>query len=99
MLRKEVSPNNHTVYVTFEFPAAPGVKEVHLVGDFNNWDERATPLNAAAGKKTWQVRLELEKGAEYQFRYLVNSAEWLNDWHADRYVPNIHGSDNSVVVP
>ena len=46
----------------------------------------------------WRVRLELEKGREYQFRYLVDGTSWPNDWHSDRYVPNIHGSDNSVIT-
>ena len=40
----------------------------------------------------------LPKGNEYQFRYLVNGRDWHNDWHADKYVPNKYGSDNSVVV-
>ena len=39
----------------------------------------------------------LEKNREYQFRYLVNSMEWHNDWEADRYVPNPYSGDNSIV--
>lgn len=98
MLRKEPSGNASTVLVTFEFPAAFWAREVHLVGDFNGWDEEATPLKLNKGGGVWRARLELKKGREYQFRYLVNRAEWHNDWHADRYVPNLYGSDNSVVV-
>lgn len=98
MLIKEPSPRTDKVYVTFEFPAAAWVKQVHLAGDFNQWDQQATPLSHIASKGVWRVRMELNKGAEYQFRYWVNQSEWHNDWHADRYVPNIHGSDNSVVV-
>lgn len=97
MLRKEPSSKPNKVLVTFEFPSAPWVKRVHLVGDFNNWDEQATPMVHRPREKVWQVRLELDRGARYEFRYLVNDSEWLNDWHADEYVPNIHGSDNSVV--
>ncbi len=47
---------------------------------------------------TWHITLELDQGREYQFRYLVNGTDWHNDWHADKYVPNRFGSDNSVVV-
>jgi hypothetical protein len=42
--------------------------------------------------------LELEAGREYQYRYLLNGNEWHNDWHADRYVSNAYGGDNSVVI-
>jgi len=45
---------------------------------------------------TFAITLELEKGREFQFRYLVNGTEWHNDWHADRYVPNPFSGDNSV---
>jgi hypothetical protein len=28
----------------------------------------------------------------------VDQKSWHNDWHADRYIPNIHGSDNSIIA-
>lgn len=71
------------------------VKTVHLVGDFNEWDEKATPLEKKP--KSYQATIDLELGREYQFRYLVNGDQWHNDWHADRYVPNPFSGDNSVV--
>jgi len=46
---------------------------------------------------TWYTVVELERGKEYQFRYLVNGREWHNDWNADKYVPNPYGGTNSVV--
>ena len=77
--------------------AAVRARTVHLVGDFNDWNETSTPMTLDKRAGTWSVRLELDKGTDYQFRYLVNQLNWHNDWHADRYVPNIHGSDNSVI--
>ena len=97
MIKKEASPSAGKVLVTFEYPTAARAATVHLVGDFNKWDEEATPMQRDGRAGVWRVRLELEKGREYQFRYLVDGASWHNDWHSDRYVPNIHGSDNSVV--
>lgn len=98
MIKKEPSPRPNKVLVTFEFPAMSWARRVHLVGDFNQWNEEATPLELDEAHQVWRVRLELDRGREYQFRYLVNQESWHNDWHADKYVPNIHGSDNSVVV-
>ena len=45
----------------------------------------------------WTHQLELERGRDYQFRYLVDGTTWHNDWHADDYIPNVYDSDNSVV--
>lgn len=42
--------------------------------------------------------LELEPEQSYQFRYLVNGEQWLNDWHADAYTPGGYGQDNGVVI-
>ena len=41
--------------------------------------------------------LELENGRDYRFRYLVDENYWMNDWHADKYVQNAYGGDDSVV--
>lgn len=97
MIKKEASSNNGKVIVMFEYPAAARAATVHLVGDFNHWDEHATAMQRDARAGVWRVRLELDRGRDYQFRYLVDGSSWHNDWHADRYVPNIHGSDNSVI--
>lgn len=83
--------------VTFELPdGIEGVEEVFLVGDFNNWDEQATPMSKKKGGK-FSITLDLELNRDYQYRYLVNGRDWHNDHHADRYVPNPFSEYNSVV--
>jgi hypothetical protein len=47
---------------------------------------------------TFAASLSLERGREYQFRYLLDGDRWENDWQADKYLRNAFGSDNSVVV-
>jgi len=86
--------------VTFRLPAeaAPQADSVHLVGDFNDWDEDATPMQRLKNGD-FKVILDLEAGREYSFRYLIEGKEWENDWEADRYVPaGIAGEENSVVT-
>jgi 1,4-alpha-glucan branching enzyme len=68
-----------------------------LVGDFNDWNRTSHPM-IQDRDGAWRITLELEAGHEYQFRYLVNGNNWHNDWHADKYVPNPYGGDNSVVA-
>lgn len=84
------------VRVTFALPAAIWADTIYVVGDFNNWERRATPMRLSdAG---WMATLELEPGRTYQYRYLLNDEEWHNDWNADGYEPNAYGGDNSLVI-
>ncbi len=97
MLKKRYIKSRNTVQVTFYTAEAISAESVNLVGDFNDWDEDATPMRALKDGR-FKAMVELEPDREYEFRYLVNGVEWHNDWEADRYVPNLHGSDNGVVA-
>ena len=97
MLKKQYANSKSTCKVTFYTPAEIAAETIYLVGDFNNWDEQATPMEKLKDGR-FKTTLDLEKDNEYQFRYLVNGSEWHNDWEADKYVPNPYTGDNSVVV-
>ena len=96
MLKKRYLKSRDTVQVTFYTAEAISAESVCLVGDFNDWDEEATTMQPLKDGR-FKAMIELEPGAEYQFRYLVDGEEWHNDWEADGYVPNPHGSDNGIV--
>jgi len=99
-IRKEYLSNGNLCRVTFKLPkdAAKGAESVCIVGDFNNWDISANPMTKTKSGD-YTVRLDLETGREYQFRYLLDESRWENDWDADRYVKSCYGDcDNSVVV-
>lgn len=98
MLIKQPGSKPGTVRVTFQFPCAVWAEEVHLVGDFNDWNPTSLPLSRS--RKTsdnWEITLELPAGREYQFRYLLNKDTWYNDPKADGYVSNPYGESNSIV--
>lgn len=97
MITKEQTEKEGRVLVTFELPSRLWVERVNLVGEFNDWDTRATPMTRNRDNINWSVSIELEAGKRYRFRYLLDGREWLNDWHADDYVHNAYGSDDSVV--
>ncbi|MBN1202986.1 MAG: isoamylase early set domain-containing protein [Anaerolineae bacterium] len=86
------------VKVDFVLPEAiaAGAETAFLVGDFNDWDESATPMQKLKNGN-FKVSITLEPNREYHFRYLVND-KWHNDWNADRYVPNPFSGDNSVIT-
>lgn len=97
MLKKQYLKTKPVCKVTFALPAQVQGETAYLVGDFNEWDEAATPMKRNKDG-SFTVTLNLDTGQEYQFRYLVNNSEWHNDWNADKYVPNPFSGDNSVVT-
>ena len=73
-------------------------RTVHLVGDFNNWDERAGTMRKLKSGDFSAV-IDLEPERSYQFRYLVDATRWINDESADIYLPSpFPGQDNSVIT-
>jgi 1,4-alpha-glucan branching enzyme len=81
--------------VTFDLPAIEA-DTVVVCGDFNDWSHVSHPLKRRKdGSFATTVRLG---PGRYQFRYLIDGRHWENDWSADTYAPNEHGSDDSVVV-
>ena len=97
MLTKRYIKSKNIMKVTFYAPPSLDAEAVYLVGDFNNWNETATPMELLKDGR-FKVIIELEPEKEYHFRYLVNGDEWHNDPEADRYDPNPFHGDNSVVT-
>ncbi len=95
MLTKE-DGKDEMMRVTFSLPAEVRGETAYLVGDFNDWDENSHPMQRDETGR-FVITLDLEKGREYHFRYLIDANEWHNDWQADRYVQNSFGGDDSVV--
>jgi 1,4-alpha-glucan branching enzyme len=97
MIKKESMTEKGRVRVTFELCSDPWVERVNLVGEFNDWDTTATPMQHDDSDTHWTVSVELQTGRRYRFRYLVDGKQWLNDWHADDQVENPYGSCDSVI--
>jgi 1,4-alpha-glucan branching enzyme len=70
---------------------------VNLAGDFNNWDAESIPMKKLKGG-VYTVTVELPKGREYQFKYLIDGSSWVNEKEADKHVPNEFQTENSVVI-
>ena len=98
-LRKRYLKSKPLCKVTFRLPkeAAAGAKNVTVVGDFNNWNITQTPMKRLKSGD-FTLTLELPCNREFNFRYLIDTKRWENDWFADKYIPNEFGEENSVVV-
>jgi 1,4-alpha-glucan branching enzyme len=98
-LKKQYLKKNRVCKVTFSLPkeAAGAATTVNLVGDFNDWNKDAVPMKRLKNG-TFTATVTLEPNKEYHFRYFVDGQRWENDWNADKYVPNRHGTDDSVIA-
>ena len=98
-MKKSYSKGRRVCKVTFSLPkpAVTGAKTVAVVGEFNEWGAKPTPLKRQKDG-SFSTALELEAGRAYRFRYLIDGERWENDWAADRYeASDIAGAENSVV--
>ncbi|MGE3486436.1 MAG: isoamylase early set domain-containing protein [Nitrospira sp.] len=76
--------------------SAPGAKDVCLVGTFNGWVKRATPMARVNGT-LWSVVMPLKEG-EYAFMYVIDEDQWVTPPQADDFVTDGFGQTNGVVV-
>lgn len=102
MLKKRYIKTRKVCKVSFiipkkELPDDVEIETIHLVGDFNDWDETTTEMTKNS-KGEYRANLELAPDSEFQYRYLINGETWYNDWNADLYYPNNQGGDNCVVL-
>lgn len=95
---KEYGKDNKCT-VTFTFPAvaAPKAKIVAIAGEFNNWDMRKNVMKKNTNGD-YTIQLKLDKGKNYQFKYVVDEQKWENDWAADGYVDALGGSTKNSLV-
>lgn len=99
-IKKKYLKNRNVCKTTFWLPetAAVDARSVYIVGDFNNWNIRANPMEKL-GNGHFTTTIELDPGREYEFRYLIDESKWENDWNADKYKKSPYGdSDNSVII-
>lgn len=78
---------------------APGASSVTLVGDFNDWDRVATPLQASHAGAMWSITVPLAPG-RYRYAFVVDGTRWLADPGASSPAASDDdfGDRNSVVT-
>lgn len=98
-IKKQYLKSRPACKVTFRVSkkAASSAGSIFLVGDFNEWDTQATPMNQLkSGDFTTVVELDTSE-PQYQFRYFIDETKWENDADADLYIPNGIDGENSVI--
>jgi 1,4-alpha-glucan branching enzyme len=73
--------------------AALQAKNVQLVGDFTQWEQKPIPMQKGQDG-IWTTSVELKPGA-HSYRFLVDG-QWHDDPQCARRVPNPYGGENAV---
>ena len=96
MLKKSYTKTGRVCRVTFRLPAEVNAESATLCGEFNKWDQTVNPMKKLKSGD-FSVTVSLEASRQYRFRYYLDGERWENDWEADAYLPNVFGSEDSVV--
>ena len=70
---------------------------VSVVGDFNGWDAKATPMVKDATSGEWSAKITLLPG-RHIYAYLVNGEKWIVDPLKPQIPDAGYGPANAVVV-
>ncbi len=86
--------------VTFrlEKKNAGSAHKVALAGDFNSWEASQTPMKSLKSGD-FTTSLNLPKGREYQYRFVIDDHQWITDDAADKQIYcDFAKAQNAVVV-
>ncbi len=96
MLKKRFFKTKGECEVSFELSAVEA-KQVDLVCESNGWQPVRMKKTGKGKKSTFRAKVRLPQEQQFEFRYLVDRSNWVNDEGADDYAPNIFGSENCVL--
>jgi 1,4-alpha-glucan branching enzyme len=74
---------------------APDAQEVHLVGEFNDWNGADYKMRRFKDG-TWKKKVKLQPG-RYEYRFVVDGDWWTDPENPERH-QNAFGSENSVAT-
>ncbi len=96
MLQIETDESGQVGKVTFTLADIDAEQRVSVVGDFNDWDPLANPLEQdSSGRHS--VTVELPAGASYHFKYLADDGAWFCDPDVAERELNEYGEPNSLL--
>ncbi|QNM85608.1 isoamylase early set domain-containing protein [Polaribacter pectinis] len=95
-IKKQFLKSKPVCKVTFTVDAEEA-KNVAVVGSFNEWNSKATPLKKLKNG-SFKGTVDLDAANSYEFRYLVDGA-YVNEQEADGLAWNdFAGAENSVIT-
>lgn len=88
-----VTPSDSAVRFDLTLPTSASA--VAIVGDFNGWDQNATPMASRDG--TWSANIPLTPG-RHVYAFVVDGKRWIVDPLAPQVPDDGYGPANAVVI-
>lgn len=95
MIQKTYFKTKDYCKVKFSF-SVDNAETVEILGLNSDWKNSIVMSKKKDGSFTADV--SLPKDSQHEFKYLVNTTEWINDPSADSENPNVFGGSNSVIT-
>jgi hypothetical protein len=76
MIIQQFTGDGH-VLATFRLSTSFWADSIYLVGDFNEWSTRATPMRR--GEHHWEASLILKPGGTFYYAYLIDGTDWCSE--------------------
>ena len=98
-IKKQFLKSKDTYKITWSIDkkTAAEAKSINLAGSFNDWSMNSAPFKKLKNG-TFKLVMELPKDAEYQFRYVVNGKDWINDDQADGFTDNLTSNEQNCIL-
>lgn len=90
---RRIGSKPSTKEIRFSFEAVEA-KKVSLVGEFNNWNPEADPMEKK-DDGTWTTTKKLPAG-NLEYKFWIDG-EWMPDPQNLRSCPNCFGTQNNIV--
>ncbi|MBN2453337.1 MAG: AAA family ATPase [Candidatus Omnitrophica bacterium] len=75
---------------------APNAKEIHIVGDFNNWQPGENSRLSRLEGGRWEKKLGLNPG-RHKYKFVIDG-EWVSDSNNKEQEQNSFGTFDSVII-
>lgn len=76
---------------------APEAETVVVAGDWNGWDTEVHRLAKHNQRGVWEIELQLKKGTDYRYQFIIDGTDWIADPNAYLTVADGFGGVNSVL--
>jgi hypothetical protein len=95
MIQKTYYKTKDYCKVKFSFKVE-NAETIEILGLNSDWNNALLMSKKKDG--TFSVDINLPKNSRHEFKYRVNTSEWINEPTADAEQPNEFGGSNSVLV-
>jgi hypothetical protein len=95
MIQKTYFKTKDYCKVKFSFQTDQA-ETIEILGLNSDWENSVIMKKKKDGSFSCEV--SLPKETRHEFKYRVNTTEWLNDPTADTEQPNVYGGSNSVII-